>query len=575
MTTQNPVYASQAKPWLKYYDQKFIDQTLPALSAFEYVCQRSKNHLNDTALEYYGRKFTYADLIVNVKKTAAALRGAGVKKGDIITVVSIMTPEIIALFYAADMIGATLNLVDPRYSVEGIREYIEEVDSHLLVCLNVVYERCRQAAKRTNVEKVIVLSPADSLPPVMAVGYKLTTPDKNKYASNVIRWKQFIKGGEGQSTAAEPYDPDHACVVVHTGGTTGSPKGVMLTDDCFNGIALQFQAYPKLFHRGQKLMNVMPPFIAYGFACGIHLPLVLGFTVIIIPNLDPAKLGSLVLKHKPEHMFGVPTHYQQLAADPKLRDKDLSFIINYAAGGDSLSRGAEQTVNDFLAAHGARYPIAKGYGMTEVSSAATVAAGLDNKPGSVGIPMVNTIIAAFEPGTDRELPIGERGELCISGPCLMKGYYNKPEETAILLRRHPDGRVWAHTGDMGYLDEDGFVFLDSRIKRMIIRHDGFKVFPSMIENVVSRHPAVHQCSVVGCTDKDHVQGRLPFVYIVLKADTTAKKKQVIRELERMCAEELPEYVQPVAYKFISSMPMTPVGKVDYRQLEADISPRDY
>lgn len=575
MTTQNPVYASQAKPWLKYYDQKFIDQTLPALSAFEYVCQRSKNHLNDTALEYYGRKFTYADLIVNVKKTAAALRGAGVKKGDIITVVSIMTPEIIALFYAADMIGATLNLVDPRYSVEGIREYIEEVDSHLLVCLNVVYERCRQAAKRTNVEKVIVLSPADSLPPVMAVGYKLTTPDKNKYASNVIRWKQFIKGGEGQSTAAEPYDPDHACVVVHTGGTTGSPKGVMLTDDCFNGIALQFQAYPKLFHRGQKLMNVMPPFIAYGFACGIHLPLVLGFTVIIIPNLDPAKLGSLVLKHKPEHMFGVPTHYQQLAADPKLRDKDLSFIINYAAGGDSLSRGAEQTVNDFLAAHGARYPIAKGYGMTEVSSAATVAAGLDNKPGSVGIPMVNTVVAAFEPGTDQELPIGQRGELCISGPCLMKGYYNKADETAMILRRHPDGRIWVHTGDMGYLDEDGFVFLDSRIKRMIIRHDGFKVFPSMIENVVSRHPAVHQCSVVGCADKDHTQGRLPFVYIVLKADTTAKKKQVIRELERMCAEELPEYVQPVAYKFISSMPMTPVGKVDYRQLEADISPRDY
>lgn len=575
MTTQNPVYASQAKPWLKYYDQKFIDQTLPALSAFEYVCQRSKNHLNDTALEYYGRKFTYADLIVNVKKTAAALRGAGVKKGDIITVVSIMTPEIIALFYAADMMGATLNLVDPRYSVEGIREYIEEVDSHLLVCLNVVYERCRQAAKRTNVEKVIVLSPADSLPPVMAVGYKLTTPDKNKYASNVIRWKQFIKGGEGQSTAAEPYDPDHACVVVHTGGTTGSPKGVMLTDDCFNGIALQFQAYPKLFHRGQKLMNVMPPFIAYGFACGIHLPLVLGFTVVIIPNLDPAKLGSLVLKHKPEHMFGVPTHYQQLAADPKLRDKDLSFIINYAAGGDSLSRGAEQTVNDFLAAHGARYPIAKGYGMTEVSSAATVAAGLDNKPGSVGIPMVNTVVAAFEPGTDQELPIGQRGELCISGPCLMKGYYNKADETAMILRRHPDGRIWVHTGDMGYLDEDGFVFLDSRIKRMIIRHDGFKVFPSMIENVVSRHPAVHQCSVVGCTDKDHTQGRLPFVYIVLKADTTAKKKQVIRELERMCAEELPEYVQPVAYKFISSMPMTPVGKVDYRQLEADISPRDY
>ena len=572
MTTQNPVYASQAKPWLKYYAQKYIDQTLPTLSAFDYVCHRNRNHLNDTALDYYGRKFTYADLIVNVKKTAAALRGVGVKKGDIVTVVSVMTPEVIALFYAADMVGATLNLVDPRYSVEGIHEYIEEVDSHLLVCLNVVYERCRQAAKRTNVEKVIVLSPADSLPPVMAVGYKLTTPDKNKYASNVIRWKQFIKGGEGQSTAAEPYDPDHACVVVHTGGTTGSPKGVMLTDNCFNALAQQFRAYDKLFHRGQKLMNIMPPFIAYGYACGVHLPLVLGFTVIIIPNLDPAKLGSLVLKYKPEHMFGVPAHYQQLAADPKLRDKDLSFILNYAAGGDAIARGAEQTVNDFLAAHGVRYPMAKGYGMTEVSSAATIAAGNVTKPGSVGIPMVNTVVSIFEPGTETELPIGQRGEICICTPTAMKGYYNKPEETAYLLRRHADGQLWAHTGDIGSMDEDGFVYLDARIKRIIIRHDGFKVFPSMIENVISRHPAVHQCCVVGCADTDHTQGRLPFVFVVLEPAATGKKRQILRELRQLCLEELPEYVQPAAsaYKIIPEMPLTPAGKADYRKLEEEV-----
>ena len=573
--TQDPIYASQARPWLKYYDQKYIEQTLPTVSAFEYVCQRNKNHLNDTALDYYGRKFTYADLIVNVKKTAAALRGVGVQKGDIITVVSVMTPEVIALFYAADMIGATLNLVDPRYSVEGIHEYIEEVDSHLLVCLNVVYERCRQAAKRTNVEKVIVLSPADSLPPVMAVGYRLTTPDKNKYASNTIRWKQFIANGKNQSTAAEPYDPDHACVVVHTGGTTGSPKGVMLTDNSFNAIAQQFRAYDKLFHRGQKLMNIMPPFIAYGYACGVHLPLVLGFTVIIIPNLDPAKLGSLVLKYKPEHMFGVPAHYQQLAADPKVQKKDLSFIHNYAAGGDAISLGAEKTVNEFLASHNVEYPMAKGYGMTEVSSAATIAAGNVTKPGSVGIPMLNTVVSVFEPGTETELPIGERGEICICTPTAMKGYYNKPDETAMVLRRHADGQLWVHTGDLGYMDEDGFVYLDARIKRMIIRHDGFKVFPSMIENVISRHPAVHQCSVVGCTDKDHVQGRLPFVYVVLDPEGDKKKRQIVRELRQLCKEELPEYVQPVGYKFISEMPLTPVGKVDYRKLEEEITSRDY
>ena len=580
MTTENnPLYASQTRPWLRYYDQKYIDQALPECSAFDFVRTRNKDRLMSTAMEYYGRKFTYADLIVNVKKTAAAFRALGVKKGDIITVVSVMTPEVIYAFYAADRIGATLNLVDPRYSPEGIRDYIQEVRSRLLICLNVVYDRCEQAAKRTTVERVVVLSPADSLPLGLAIGYKAANPDRNRYHSNVLNWKKFIAGGADASTSAEPYDPEHACVVVHTGGTTGSPKGVLLTDRNFNAIAQQFSAYDSLFRKGQSLMNIMPPFIAYGYACGVHLPLVLGLKVIIIPNLDPDKLGGLIWKYKPEHMFGVPAHYQQMAASHQLRNKDLSFIRNYAAGGDAISLGAEQTVNNFLETHNVEYPLAKGYGMTEVSSAATVAAGKVNKPGSVGIPMVNTLVSVFEPGTDKELPLGQRGELCISGPGVMKGYYDKPAETAAILRTHPDGRVWVHTGDIGYLDEDGFVYLDSRIKRLIIRHDGFKVFPSMIENVVSQHPAVHQCSVVGCTDKDHVQGRLPFVYLVLTQEAASaspsKRKQIIRELRQMCAEELPEYVQPVGYKIIPEMPLTPVGKFDYRKLEEEITPRDY
>ena len=573
---KEPVYASKAKPWLKYYDEKYIHQSVPECSAFALICRNNERHLGDTALEYYGRKFSYADLIVQIKKTAAALQALGVKKGDIITVVSVMTPEVVYTFYAADLLGATLNLVDPRYSVEGIREYIEEVESRLLICLNVVYPRCHQAAKRTSVERVVVLSPADSLPLAKAVGYKLTEPDKNRYASNVLRWKAFIAAGKGHSPAAVPYDPQHTCVVVHTGGTTGSPKGVMLTDNNFNGIAMQFSACDTLFSKGQSLLNIMPPFIAYGFACGVHLPLTLGIKVVIIPNLDSNKLGSLIWKYKPEHMFGVPSHYQQLAVDPKLQNKDLSFIRNYAAGGDAIARGAEQTVNDFLAAHNVEFPIAKGYGMTEVSSAATAAAGRNNKPGSVGLPLVNTLVSAFEPGTDTELPIGQRGELCISGPGVMKGYYNKPAETAAILRTHADGRVWVHTGDIGYLDEDGFVYLDSRIKRLIIRHDGFKVFPSMIENVVSQHPAVHQCSVVGCADKDHVQGRLPFVYLVLDpAVPAAKRKQIIKELRQLCIEELPEYVQPVGYKIIPEMPLTLAAKFDYRKLEEEITPRDY
>ena len=570
------VYASVAKPWLKYYDASFIGQPLPDCSSFEYLYQQNKQHLNEPALEYFGRKITYADLFVNIKKTAAAFRAIGLKKGDIATVVSIMTPEIIYAFYAADLIGATLNLVDPRYSVEGIHDYIAEVDSHLLICLNVTYDRCVQAAKRTHVERILVVSPADSLSLPMAMGYKLKNPDKNHYSSNVIHWKDFIAGGQGQSTAADPVDPmDHACVVVHTGGTTGSPKGVMLTDRNFNAIAKQFKTYEFLCHRGQTLMNIMPPFIAYGFACGIHLPLTLGIKVVIIPNADASKLGSLVLKYKPQHMFGVPTHYQQLATDPLLKNKDLSFIRMYAAGGDAISVGAEENVNEFLAAHNVEFPMAKGYGMTEVSSAATAAAASITKPGSAGIPLVDTIVSVFEPGTAKELPIGEQGEICICSESIMKGYYHKPEETAAVKQVHPDGRTWVHTGDVGYIDEDGFVFVGSRIKRLIIRPDGFKVFPSMIENAISHHPAVRQCSVVGCVAKDHPQGRLPFVFVVLDPAAADKKRQILRELRQLCVEELPEYVQPVAYKFISEMPLTPVGKVDYRKLEEQISPRDY
>ena len=570
------VYASVAKPWLKYYDASFIGQPLPDCTTFEYLYQQNKQHLNEPALEYFGRKITYADLFVNIKKTAAAFRAIGLKKDDIATVVSIMTPEIIYAFYAADLIGATLNLVDPRYSVEGIHDYIAEVDSHLLICLNVTYDRCVQAAKRTHVERILVVSPADSLSLPMAMGYKLKNPDKNHYSSNVIHWKDFIAGGQGQSTAADPVDPmDHACVVVHTGGTTGSPKGVMLTDRNFNTIAKQFKTYEFLCHRGQTLMNIMPPFIAYGFACGIHLPLTLGIKVVIIPNADASKLGSLVLKYKPQHMFGVPTHYQQLATDPRLKNKDLSFIRMYAAGGDAISVGAEENVNEFLAAHNVEFPMAKGYGMTEVSSAATAAAASITKPGSAGIPLVDTIVSVFEPGTAKELPIGEQGEICICSESIMKGYYHKPEETAAVKQVHPDGRTWVHTGDVGYIDEDGFVFVGSRIKRLIIRPDGFKVFPSMIENAISHHPAVRQCSVVGCVAKDHPQGRLPFVFVVLDPVAADKKRQILRELRQLCVEELPEYVQPVAYKFISEMPLTPVGKVDYRKLEEQISPRDY
>ena len=219
--TQEPVYASKAMPWLASYDPKYRDMPAPNCSAFDYICRQNKGHLAECALMYYNNHITYATLFVNVKKTAAALRAAGVAKGDILTAVSVMTPELIYLFYACDMVGATLNLVDPRYSPEGINEYIREVDSRMLICMNLFYDKCHQAVRRTHVEKVLVFSPAESLKGAMKLAYTAANPDRNRYASNVITWKQFMAAGQGASTASEPYDPDHTAVIVHTGGTTG------------------------------------------------------------------------------------------------------------------------------------------------------------------------------------------------------------------------------------------------------------------------------------------------------------------------------------------------------------------
>ena len=526
-------------------------------------------------------RWTYKDFDERTDALAKGLLAIGMKPGDHLGVWARNIPDWLTFMYASAKIGVVMVTVNPVYKSHELDYVLKQSDMKALCVIDayrdVDYLQIIRdlVPESLNVQRGFLHSEAyPFLENLIYMG-----PEKHRgfYSVPELLLLGQHKPDSSLEWAQGQFDNNDVVMMQYTSGTTGFPKGVMLTDNCFNALAQQFRAYDKLFHRGQKLMNIMPPFIAYGYACGVHLPLVLGLTVVIIPNLDPAKLGSLIWKYKPEHMFGVPAHYQQMAADSKLKDKDLSFIRNYAAGGDAISIGAEKTVNEFLAAHNVEYPMAKGYGMTEVSSAATCAAGKNNKLGSVGIPLVNTLVSVFEPDTEKELPIGERGELCISGPTMMKCYYNKPAETAAILRTHEDGRVWVHTGDIGYMDEDGFVYLDSRIKRLIIRHDGFKVFPSMIENVISQHPAVHQCSVVGCTDKDHVQGRLPFVYIVLdpEAAVSVKKRQVVKELRQLCAEELPEYVQPVGYKFIDSMPMTPVGKFDYRKLEEEITSRDY
>ena len=297
--------------------------------------------------------------------------------------------------------------------------------------------------------------------------------------------------------------------------------------------------------------------------------MIIGMETILIPQFDAQKFDELLLKYKPIHMVGVPSYWGTIIRSKKLAKKDLSYIIAPTVGGDAMDITLEQQANDYLKDHNCDSKIVKGYGMTEVAGGVSGTVDANNEIGSVGIPFVKTTISVFEPDTENELGYNEDGEVCITGPNTMLEYFENEEATNTILKRHADGKMWIHTGDIGHITENGSLFIVDRIKRMMIRYDGFKVFPSIIENVIGTHNAVEACKVVAIADSEHSQGKLPKAHIVLKDGFKPYQEQILSEIKQLCAEKLPEYVQPVDYKFRDELPLTPIGKIDYLALEAE------
>ncbi len=556
---------SKEKPWLSVWGNDLPNMDDCECTAVDYLLSRNKDNMNLSALRYFDRQITYADFFANIRKTAKAFKKIGVKKGDIVSMVSVMTPETIYCFYALDLLGATLNLADPRTSTAGIHDYFAETKSDVIVSLSVAYPKIEKAIEGLNVKKVIVNSPADSLPAVKKFMYNtFKAKEKITYNNVTVSWNDFIADAEKEPDVKPvPYEKDHAILIVHTGGTTGSPKCVLLSDYALNALAAQVSF--KRHEKGERFLNIMPPFIAYGYGYGTHTPLSVGLEVVLIPQFDPNKFGRLIVKYKTQHTAGVPLHYQGLVNDPYMKNKDLSFLKTTGCGGDGISTEAESVVNEFLLAHGCKYKLCKGYGMTEVFAGACANYEEHNKLGSVGIPLSNTVIGVFDPETGEELGYNTEGEICVMTPTMMLGYYGMEEETKKVIRTHSDGTVWVHTGDIGRIDEDGFLFFANRIKRIIIRHDGFKVFPTAVESVVTRVKGVEIAVAVAIRDKDHKQGNLPFVFV--KKQKGYNEAELEKEIRAVCKEELAEYAVPVAYKFVTELPYTPIGKIDCLKLQ--------
>lgn len=566
------------KPWLKYYSKESINTIMPKVSCYDYLYDSNYKYLGRTALTYFGRKISFEEMFTNIEITAKALKAAGVKENDIITISLPNIPEAAYLFYACSKIGAVANMVDPRTSDDGIKKYIEEVDSKLVIIIDSYFNKIKGLIDNGTIDKAVAVSPAESLPFGLNLGYRAKnfievlkdSSKKIEFNNKVSNWSQFINNGKSYNKETKvKYIPNRPFVIEHTGGTTGNPKGVVLSNENINAVAVQSVLTGIDMKREHTWLDIMPTFIAYGVGMGLHLPLTIGMETILIPQFDPKKFDELILKHKPVHMVGVPSYWGTIINSKKMEKQDLSFMIAPTVGGDAMDITLEKDSNEFLKKHNCSSKITKGYGMTEVCGGVAGTVDENNEVGSVGIPFVKTTIAIFDPETNEELSYNQEGEVCMTGPNTMLGYFANKQATEDILRTHEDGSVWIHSGDIGYMTENGNLFIVDRLKRMIIRYDGFKVFPSLIEKVIGSHYAVDSCKVVGVRDLEHSQGKLPKAHIVIKEEYKLNSTKIMEELENLCLEKLPEYMQPYEYQLRDFLPLTSVGKIDYRALEAE------
>ena len=400
----------------------------------------------------------------NIEAATRAFAAAGIKNGDVVIVASVTLPEVIYAMYALNRLGAIPNMVDPRTSVEGIRNYINEVRAPMAVTIDLAYPRILESAEGSTVKRIVTISASDSMPIVLKSVMNLKALKSARNQANTIptaKWNGFLKAGKNCEYTAAKYQPKKCCLIVHTGGTSGSPKGVMISDDNVNAAFHQAFHSPITMERSDVFLNIMPPFIAYGIMLGIHTALCWGWKLVIIPKFDPAVFDKLLIKHKPNGLIGVPSYFEKIMDSKKMNGFDLSFLKCVLAGGDKSQPEFENRINQFFRDHNSSIHLSKGYSLTEASAMATVSFENTVEIGSNGVPLPKTVIAAFEEGTDNELKYGELGEICMHSPTIMLGYCQNETATNEIIRTHRDGLKWIHTGDLGYITEDGSIYIES------------------------------------------------------------------------------------------------------------------
>lgn len=556
-------------PWLKYYKEGVpAHLNYPKGTMVGYFLEAVARYPENIAIEYYGRTYTYRAFYEMIRDTAKSLKSQGVKEGDTIAICMPNTPEAILMFYAANMVGALVSLIHPLSAEKEIQNYVNGSGATFLLSLDLVYDKVHNIVDNTCIKKIVIASAGDSLKTIKKFLYKFKnrgTVPKIELTDDIMTWNEFINYGyDYQGEIACLKGANDPAVILYSGGTSGDPKGILLTNMNFNALALSCHKMIEQSGEGESILAILPIFHGFGLGVCIHTTLGCGMRVVLVPNFNPKDFGKLLHKHKISIVCGVPSLFESLTKT-SMGKNDLSKLKSAISGGDFMSKDLKNKVDTYFREHGSNAEIRVGYGLTEASAAICVTPTGEYRESSIGVPFPDTYIKVVRVGTHDEVSYGEDGEICISGPTVMMGYLNNLEETIQTLQIHEDGRTWLHTGDVGSMDKDGFVYFKQRVKRIIISN-GYNLYPSYIETIINSHPDVFTSTVIGIPHPKKVQ--VAKAYIVLK-DGVKPSKDVEKSIRLHCEKNLARYSLPAVYEFRESLPKTLVGKVAYRELEKE------
>ena len=561
---------SASAPWLKYYGNTPASLEYPHKTMYEMVAAAAKKYPDHTAYIFMGKKTSYTEFMKRIHAAAKGLYKMGIRKGDKVTICMANTPQALDCFYALNRIGAIPNMIHPLSAAQEIAFYLNFSQSKAILTLDQFYEKVVSIQPQLkNPTTILIAKVADELPIPLNVLYPMTKAAravKKLPKTGYTLWYDMVRAGKGVTLPPISNRYDECGAILYSGGTTGTTKGIMLSNLNFNALGLQTIAASGFAPiDGMKMLSVMPVFHGFGLGIGIHTALIGGACCILVPQFNVKTYADLLIKKQPNIIPGVPTLFEALLRAEKLENADLSCLKGVFCGGDSLSIELKKKVDEFLKAHNASVQIRQGYGLTECVTASCLTPKDYNRVGSIGVPFPDTYYKIVKPGTTDEVDPNVEGEICISGPSVMLCYMNNESETANTLRRHADGRIWMHSGDLGKMDEDGFVYFSQRIKRMIIT-SGYNVYPSQLENIIDANEKVLMSCVIGVKDPYRVQKVKAYVVPMPGVEPTEELKKEILEY---CSGRIAKYAMPREIEFRKELPKTLVGKVAYRVLEEE------